>query len=51
LNTKEDIMKNFGNYTVDGIHRFSYYFSSLYWSQWLRQTVWLPTYLLLCSTQ
>ncbi len=43
LNTKDNILKNIGNQTDTGSHDFHSIFSSYHWSQWLIQTLWLPT--------
>jgi len=45
LNTKEDILKNVGNQTVNGPHWGKKY----YGSQWGPLTVWLPTFFKILS--
>jgi len=50
LNTKEDILKNVGNQTVDSSHWRQLYLFSYYGSQWLQSTVWLPTCLEISSS-
>ncbi len=46
LNTKKDILKNICNQSVDGRHWVG---KKQYWSQWLRSTVWLPTFFKISS--